>query len=131
MSRHLPITAAALLLAASAAFSQGGIAPVIQTLEAQGFTVVETTREANRVRIEARSASQQRELVYDSRTGELLSDELTPLRDRDRDQDRLQDEDGDGEPDQDRDRDRDQDMERADDPDQDQDQSRDGTGNRN
>ena len=80
MSRHLPITAAALLLAASAAFSQGGIAPVIQTLEAQGFTVVETTREANRVRIEARSASQQRELVYDSRTGELLSDELTPLR---------------------------------------------------
>ena len=129
MSRHLPITAAAFLLAASAAFSQGGIAPVIQTLEAQGFTVVETTREANRLRIEARSADQWRELVYDSRTGELLSDELTPLRDRDRDQYRLQDGDGDGEPDQDRDRDRDQDMERADD--QDRDQSRDGTGDRN
>ncbi len=127
MSRHLPITAAAFLLAASAAFPQTGLAPVVQTLEAQGFTVVQTTREANRLRIEARSAGQQRELVYDSRTGELLSDEVTPLLDRDRDQDRLQDGDRDGEPDQDRDRDQDQDMER----DGDMDRSRDGTGGGN
>jgi hypothetical protein len=122
MSRHLPITVAAFLFAASAAFAQSGLAPVIQTLEAQGFAVVETTREANRLRIEARSSSHLRELVYDSRTGELLSDELTPLRDQDRDQDRLQDGDQDGVPDQDQDQDRDRDMEHADD----KDQSRDG-----
>ena len=121
MFRLLPTTTAAFLFTAAAAFPQAGLGPVIQTLESQGFTVTQTTRETNRIRIQAQRGDESRELVYDSRTGDLLSDDVMPLQDRD--QDRLKDGTHDGEPDQDRDRDRDntQDM--------DKDQTQDGSGN--
>jgi hypothetical protein len=82
---------------------------VIQALEDQGYTVTNTIRETNRIRIQAQSGNATRELVYDSRTGKLLSDDIAPLRDRDRDRDRLQDGTHDGDPDRDQDRDQDRD----------------------
>ena len=71
-----------------------------QALQQQGFTLMQTVREHNRLRITARRGDQLRELVYDLRTGKLLWDNLDPDRDRtrdrlfqqdfDRDRDRLQ-----------------------------------------
>ena len=72
MFRLLPATTAAFLLSAAVAFPQAGLDPVFQTLEGQGFTVTQTTRETNRIKIQAQSANQYRELIYDSRTGALL-----------------------------------------------------------
>ena len=136
MFRIMPAAIAAFLLGAGAAYPQSGLDPVFEVLEGQGFTVTQTARETGRIRIQAQSANQYRELVYDSRTGALLSDDVMPLQDRDRDQDRLQDDTEDGTPDQDRDRDRDmdatQDMDRDQDmdatQDMDRDQAQDGSG---
>ena len=71
-----------------------------QALQQQGFTLMQTVREHNQLRITARRGSELRELVYDMRSGKLLWDNLDPNRDRtrdrlfqqdfDRDRDRLQ-----------------------------------------
>lgn len=114
----------------SAALAQAGLDPVLQALERQGYTEIEVLREQNQIRIEAKNQERERVLVYDARTGALLSDTAEQDRLRDRERDRILD---DGVPDQDRDRDqlRDRDpirdQDRLDDPDQDrtQDQDRD------
>jgi hypothetical protein len=127
MIRLLQVTITALLLSAPAAFPQAGLGPVNATLEGQGFTVTRTTREANRVTIQALRGNESRELVYDTKTGKLLSDDVMPLRDRDQDQDQLRDGSHDGEPDQDRDRD----MDHTQDMSKDQDHAQDGSGRSN
>ena len=103
---------ATVLMISGAAFAQAGLGPVLQELERQGYTNIETMRETNRIRILAQRGDDLRELVYDANTGALLSDDAILLRDRDRLRD--QDMDGDGVPD--RDQDRDQDRDRVDAP---------------
>jgi hypothetical protein len=97
-------TIAALMLGSTMALAQAGLDPVLQALERQGYTVREVVREQNRIRIEAERDGRERQLVYDSNTGQRISDTAERLQDRDRDRDR----DMVLEQDRDRDRDRDQ-----------------------
>ncbi|MBI1219876.1 MAG: hypothetical protein GC186_15145 [Rhodobacteraceae bacterium] len=64
---------------------QGPASTADQALQQQGFTVMQTVREHNQLRITAHRDNQLRELVYDARTGKLLWDNLDPERDRTRD----------------------------------------------
>lgn len=92
--RQLAIIALTSVLIASGANAQGqkgmdgpqgpGFA-IGQTLQEQGFTLMQTVREHNQLRITARRGDELRELVYDARTGKLLWDNLNPDRDRTRD----------------------------------------------
>lgn len=140
--RLVASTFAVALLAASVAHAKPDFSPVYQALKAQGYTNVQTIRERNRVRFEAHQGTQTRVIIYDARSGRMLSDNMAPvpdqdrdrLRDRDRDHDRLQDPDQDRDRDRLRDKDQDRDRDRLKDPDQDQDrdrlrdQDRDNTG---
>ena len=48
---------------------------VLSTLERQGYTEVEVSREPGRLKIEAEGPGVSRQLVYDTGTGEILVDE--------------------------------------------------------
>jgi len=48
---------------------------VLSALEAQGFTEIEVSRERGRLKIEAEGSGMSRELVYDTRSGEILVDD--------------------------------------------------------
>ena len=118
-TRFLTLAAAVLLISplAAAAQNTGGMGPVYQALQSQGFTNMLTVRDRNRIRVTAQRGDQTRELVYDATTGKLLWDNLDPQRDQtrdrlyqqdfdqDRDRDRLHDMTGDRDRDQDRTRD--------------------------
>jgi hypothetical protein len=99
-------TLAAMAAMSTMALAQAGLDPVYRSLEQQGYTVMETVREANQIRIRAERGDATRELVYDANTGKLLSDDALRLQTQDRDRDRLRDATGDGVPDQDQARDR-------------------------
>ncbi|MCA8879579.1 MAG: PepSY domain-containing protein [Rhodobacteraceae bacterium] len=103
--RRLATTTAALLLLSGTAFAQASFDQVVKDLEQQGYTNIETVRATNQFQIRAQRGGEFRQLVYDPKTGKLLSDEVVPLQDRD--QLRDMDGDGDGVPDRDRDQDRD------------------------
>lgn len=89
--RPIMLAAAGLLLSATLASAQADPTPAYQALEQQGFTVMQTLHEQNRVRIMARRGDEVRQLVYDSQTGKLLWDSLDPNRDRTQDHLYLQD----------------------------------------
>lgn len=122
-TRFLSIAATVLLMSPLTATAQaaGGMGPVYQALQSQGFTNMQTVRDQNRnrIRVTAQRGDVTRELVYDAVTGKLLWDNLNP--DRDRTRDRLYQQDFD----QDRDRDRLHDMTGDKDQDQIQDRTRD------
>ncbi|TPE50223.1 hypothetical protein [Amaricoccus solimangrovi] len=59
----------------SAAWAASPLDAVLDRLRTQGFTDFEVSRTGDQLRIEAKDATRERELVYDSRTGKLLSDE--------------------------------------------------------
>ncbi len=73
--RPVLVLAAAGMLLAGAAMAASGVDGVLQTLRAQGFDTFEVTRSAGQVKIEATGGAMKRELVYQSGTGRLLSDE--------------------------------------------------------
>ncbi len=106
--RFMTLGAIALLLSTMAATAQtGGVGPVYQELQRQGFTQMHMVQDRNRIRITAQRGDEFRQLVYDATTGKLLWDNLNP--DRDRTRDRLYQQDFDQDRDRLRDQDKDQD----------------------
>jgi hypothetical protein len=73
--RIITTTLAVLALDATIATAQTGLGPVIDALRSQGYRAIEVEREGNRIEVEARRGGRERELVYDARTGRLISDE--------------------------------------------------------
>lgn len=119
--RLIRLAATALLLSVASVSAQttGGMGPVYQFLQSQGFSNIQIVRERNQIRVTALRGDQLRMLVWDARTGKLLWDNLNPDRDRTRDRLYLE------EFDRDRDRDRLRDATGDKDQTRDQDQTRD------
>lgn len=92
---------------ASAALAEIDVQALVDELTANGYQVRETYTAQNQLRVEARYQDQRVEMVYDTTTGALISQEASLLRDQDRTQDRLQDGSNEDGPDQDRTRDHD------------------------
>ena len=65
---------AAALFIGTAANAQSGLDGVLSRLEAQGFGRFEIDQERGRITIEAHRGREERELVYNANTGELLRD---------------------------------------------------------
>lgn len=73
--RTIPVYALAALLAAAPAHAQTVVDQIIAQLEAQGFTAFDVSRTLlGRSRIVATSGDQQREIIVNPRTGEILRD---------------------------------------------------------
>ena len=71
---------AAFALLAPPAFGQAALAGVVGQLEAQGYEIVEVRRTLlGRIRVEAVSSRNRREVVFDRGTGEVLRDLVRPL----------------------------------------------------
>jgi hypothetical protein len=119
---------------------RAGLGSVFGMLRSQGYRDIETDQRRGLIKIEAQKGSVERELVYNARTGELLSDRVNRDRDRNWDGDRNWDRDRDrnrtGDWDRDRDRnrtgdwDRDRDRNRTGDWDRDRDRNRTGDWDR-
>jgi hypothetical protein len=86
MFKPISIAAVAFLIGTAAASAQSSLDNVLSQLRSQGYRQVEVERENGRVSIEAHRGTDERRLVYNARTGALLSD--TADRDRARYHDR-------------------------------------------
>lgn len=73
--RNISAALAILVFWSPIAGAQTGLDPVIKTLRDNGYRSIEVEREGNRIKVEARRGGQERELVYDARTGRLVSDD--------------------------------------------------------
>lgn len=73
----------------SAVLERAGLGGVVERLRGEGFRAIETEQENGRITVEARRGREERELVYDARTGDLVRDTVElddddDRRDRDR-----------------------------------------------
>ena len=73
MTRFLTATAAASFILAAAAQAQTTAADVAEQMRAAGYSNVEIKRGAGRIAIEGTRDGNRETLVYDARTGRLLS----------------------------------------------------------
>ena len=76
---RLIMTAGAMAMAATTAFSAIDTDALVQQLQDQGFTRIEVKIGMNRVKVEAISGDQKVEVVYDSATGAILKHETSQV----------------------------------------------------
>ncbi len=79
MKRIGAIIATWLLLSTSVS-AQSGLDAVYRSLEQQGYSQFKTVRNGNHITVEGHRGEDVRELVYDTHTGRLMSDEVAPGR---------------------------------------------------
>lgn len=109
MKKLTTFTALALSISAATALAQSSIDQITAQLQAEGFGNIEVEVKDGTIEIEGYRAGQEREMVFDAATWELLKDETHADLEGDDDDEAHEAEDGDSDDDQDDDLDDDHD----------------------